>query len=132
MTNYIASIDQGTTSTRCIVFDHDGTIKGVSQMEHEQIFPKAGWVEHDPQEIWDNTRKVCAEVLAQLDLKASDIAAVGITNQRETTLHRARRRPGCGPVQGDHRTAAGDLLRRPEGALDPGQRRGCAGGGRGR
>ncbi|OYO09700.1 glycerol kinase [Enemella evansiae] len=86
MTNYIASIDQGTTSTRCIVFDHDGTIKGVSQMEHEQIFPKAGWVEHDPQEIWDNTRKVCAEVLAQLDLKASDIAAVGITNQRETTL----------------------------------------------
>ncbi|TDO92603.1 glycerol kinase GlpK [Enemella evansiae] len=86
MTNYIASIDQGTTSTRCIVFDHDGTIVGVSQMEHEQIFPKAGWVEHDPQEIWDNTRKVCAEVLAQLDLKASDIAAVGITNQRETTL----------------------------------------------
>ncbi|NNG38684.1 glycerol kinase GlpK [Flexivirga sp. ID2601S] len=86
MSKYIASIDQGTTSTRCIIFDQDGAIQAVSQMEHEQIFPKAGWVEHNPQEIWDNTRKVCAEALAQLDLSASDIAAVGITNQRETTV----------------------------------------------
>ncbi|WP_265445305.1 glycerol kinase GlpK [Flexivirga meconopsidis] len=86
MSKYIASVDQGTTSTRCIIFDQDGAIKAVAQMEHEQIFPKAGWVEHNPQEIWDNTRKVCAEALAQLDLSASDIAAVGITNQRETTL----------------------------------------------
>ncbi|CAG7571420.1 glycerol kinase [Barrientosiimonas humi] len=86
MSSYIAAIDQGTTSTRCMIFDHDGKIAAVAQMEHEQIFPKAGWVEHDAKEIWNNTRKVTAEALAQKDLKASDIAAVGITNQRETAL----------------------------------------------
>ncbi|WP_071606238.1 glycerol kinase GlpK [Luteipulveratus halotolerans] len=83
---YIAAIDQGTTSTRCMIFDHDGAVAAVAQMEHEQIFPKAGWVEHNPKEVWDNTRKVCAEALAKKDLKASDFAAVGITNQRETAV----------------------------------------------
>ncbi|QEH92424.1 glycerol kinase GlpK [Dermacoccus abyssi] len=83
---YVASIDQGTTSTRCMIFDHDGNVVAVGQMEHEQIFPKAGWVEHDAAEIWDNTRKVCAEALAKKDLDSDDIAAVGITNQRETTV----------------------------------------------
>ncbi|AKU18287.1 glycerol kinase GlpK [Luteipulveratus mongoliensis] len=86
MTKYIAAIDQGTTSTRCMVFDHDGAVVSVAQMEHEQIFPKAGWVEHNPTEVWDNTRKVCAEALAKKDLQASDFAAVGITNQRETAV----------------------------------------------
>ncbi|AUS79355.1 glycerol kinase [Actinoalloteichus sp. AHMU CJ021] len=86
MANYVAAIDQGTTSTRCMVFDHSGAVVAVDQREHEQIFPRAGWVEHDPEEIWRNTRQVCAGALANGDLVASDIAAVGITNQRETTV----------------------------------------------
>ncbi|MQA08564.1 MAG: glycerol kinase GlpK [Pseudonocardiaceae bacterium] len=86
MTTYVAAIDQGTTSTRCMIFDHSGGVKAVDQMEHEQIFPKAGWVEHNPEEIWNNTREVCAGALAKADLTAGDIAAVGITNQRETTV----------------------------------------------
>jgi len=84
---YVAAIDQGTTSTRCMIFNHDGRVVSVAQKEHEQIFPKAGWVEHNAIEIWDNTRTVVAEALAKADLKApKDIAAVGITNQRETAL----------------------------------------------
>jgi len=84
---YVAAIDQGTTSTRCMIFNHDGRVVAVAQKEHEQIFPKAGWVEHNAIEIWDNTRTVVAEALAKADLKApKDIAAVGITNQRETAL----------------------------------------------
>lgn len=83
---YIVAIDQGTTSTRCMIFDHAGQIVGRSQLEHEQVFPQAGWVEHDPMEIWANTRKVCADALAGADLDADDIAAVGITNQRETCV----------------------------------------------
>jgi glycerol kinase len=86
MSRYVAAIDQGTTSTRCMVFDHSGRVVASDQTEHEQIFPKAGWVEHDAEEIWNNTRKVCAGALAKADLSPSDIAAVGITNQRETTL----------------------------------------------
>jgi glycerol kinase len=86
MASYVAAIDQGTTSTRCMVFDHSGRVVTVDQMEHRQIFPKAGWVEHDPAEIWANTRQVCAAALAKADLAASDIAACGITNQRETTV----------------------------------------------
>ncbi|MEJ7649041.1 MAG: glycerol kinase GlpK [Nakamurella sp.] len=83
---YIASIDQGTTSTRCMIFDHDGRVVAVDQKEHEQIFPQAGWVEHDPKEIWENTRAVTAAALSKKDLKPADIAAVGITNQRETAM----------------------------------------------
>ncbi|HJP78164.1 MAG TPA: glycerol kinase GlpK [Pseudonocardiaceae bacterium] len=86
MTEYVAAIDQGTTSTRCMVFDHSGHVVAVDQTEHEQIFPKAGWVEHDGEEIWRNTRQVAAGALAKADLKASEIVAVGITNQRETAL----------------------------------------------
>jgi glycerol kinase len=83
---YVAAIDQGTTSTRCMIFNKSGRVVAVDQKEHEQIFPKAGWVEHNAVEIWDNTRAVVAGALAKADLKASDIAAVGITNQRETAL----------------------------------------------
>ncbi|MFD0199546.1 MULTISPECIES: glycerol kinase GlpK [Saccharothrix] len=86
MTKYVAAIDQGTTSTRCMVFDHSGRVVSVDQKEHEQIFPQAGWVEHDANEIWTNTRQVAAGALAKADLTTADIAAVGITNQRETAL----------------------------------------------
>jgi glycerol kinase len=86
MSTYILAIDQGTTSTRAIVFDHDGLIVDVSQMEHEQIFPKAGWVEHNGEEIWTNTRTVVADALAKANLTHANIQAVGITNQRETAI----------------------------------------------
>ena len=86
MADYIGAIDQGTTSTRFIVFDKDGKIVTVDQREHEQINPKAGWVEHDAKEVWRRTREVIGGALANSDLEAGDIAAVGITNQRETTV----------------------------------------------
>lgn len=86
MTSYLAAIDQGTTSTRCMLFDHDGAVVALSQVEHRQIFPKAGWVEHDPLEVWANTRTVCADALAKADVTAGEIAAIGVTNQRETTV----------------------------------------------
>ncbi|CAM05687.1 glycerol kinase GlpK [Saccharopolyspora erythraea] len=86
MASYVAAIDQGTTSTRCMIFNHSGRVVAVDQVEHRQIFPRAGWVEHDPEEIWSNTRQVCAGALAKADLVTSEIAAVGITNQRETTV----------------------------------------------
>jgi glycerol kinase len=84
MAQYAAAIDQGTTSTRFMVFDHGGQVVSVDQKEHEQIYPKPGWVEHDPMEIWQRTQEV---VRAGLDkVKADEIAAVGVTNQRETTV----------------------------------------------
>ena len=83
---YVIAIDQGTTSSRAIVFDHKGDIVSSGQKEHEQIFPRAGWVEHDPAEIWDNTRQVIATALSKANLTRHDIAAVGITNQRETAV----------------------------------------------
>ncbi|AXH35525.1 glycerol kinase [Humibacter sp. BT305] len=83
---YVLAIDQGTTSTRAIIFDHSGSIVSVGQKEHEQIFPRAGWVEHDPKEIWDNTREVIGQALSKADLTRHDIAGVGITNQRETAV----------------------------------------------
>jgi glycerol kinase len=86
MADYIVAIDQGTTSTRAIVFDHSGSIISVGQKEHEQIFPRAGWVEHDPIEIWDNTREVIGQALSRADITRHDVAAVGITNQRETAV----------------------------------------------
>jgi glycerol kinase len=84
--DYIGAIDQGTTSTRFMVFDKSARIVAVAQKEHEQIFPKPGWVEHDPLEILRRTEEVIAEALAQRGLRASDLAAIGITNQRETTV----------------------------------------------
>ncbi len=83
---YVISIDQGTTSSRAIIFDHDGSVVTVGQLEHRQIFPHAGWVEHDPKAIWDNTREVIGQALSKANLTRHDIAAVGITNQRETTV----------------------------------------------
>src|SRR3954463_15877533 len=84
--SFILALDQGTTSSRAIVFDPDGPIRAVAQKEFAQIFPQAGWVEHDPQEIWASQIGVAVEALGRAQLRANDIAAVGITNQRETTI----------------------------------------------
>ena len=86
MTRYVGAIDQGTTSSRFIVFDRAGATVAMAQREHRQIYPQPGWVEHDPMEILHNTRAVITEALRGADLTASDLAAVGITNQRETTV----------------------------------------------
>ncbi|HRA04765.1 MAG TPA: glycerol kinase GlpK [Arachnia sp.] len=83
---YVLAIDQGTTSSRAIVFDHSGQIVATGQKEHEQIFPRAGWVEHNPVEVWNNVRAVVAEALSTASVNHQEIAAVGITNQRETTV----------------------------------------------
>jgi glycerol kinase len=86
MAEYVGALDQGTTSTRFMIFDHGGQVVGVDQKEHEQIFPKPGWVEHDPAEIWTRSQEVIAGALSKTSLSAGDIAAIGITNQRETTV----------------------------------------------
>ncbi|NPA30478.1 MAG: glycerol kinase GlpK [Chloroflexi bacterium] len=86
MAKYVAAVDQGTTSTRCILFDRSGRVVSVAQKEHEQIYPKPGWVEHDPMEIWARTQEVVAEAVAKAGAQPGDIAAVGVTNQRETTV----------------------------------------------
>lgn len=86
MAKYVAAIDQGTTSTRCMIFNHSGAPVGVHQLEHEQIYPKPGWVEHDPMEIWARTVDVVKGALQKADATVADLAAVGITNQRETTV----------------------------------------------
>lgn len=86
MPEFIAAIDQGTTSSRCLIFNHSGSIIASAQREHLQICPQPGWVEHDPLEIWQATQAVIGEALAAGGLSAADIAAVGVTNQRETTL----------------------------------------------
>ena len=146
MAQYAAAIDQGTTSTRFMVFDHGGQVVSVDQKEHEQIYPKPGWVEHDAMEIWERTQEV---VRAGLDkVQASDIAAVGVTNQRETTVvwDRSTGQPvhnaivwqdtrtdqicnelsadgGPGPVPGEDRAADRDVLLGSEDQVDPRQRR---------
>jgi glycerol kinase len=86
MPDYVAAVDQGTTSTRFMIFDHSGNEVGKHQLEHEQILPQAGWVEHNPVEIWERTAAVIQTALNRAGLVAADLAAVGITNQRETTV----------------------------------------------
>ncbi len=152
MTRYVGAIDQGTTSSRFIVFDRAGATVAMAQREHRQIFPQPGWVEHDAVEILDNTRAVIAEALRGAGLGTRDLAAVGITNQRETTVlweratgapvHNAlvwqdtrvdplvaevRARGRAGPVPRRDRPAAGELFQRAEAALAAGQRAGGAG-----
>src|SRR5213594_4965074 len=84
--SYILALDQGTTSSRAIVFDHDGAVRGVAQKEFAQMFPRAGWVEHDPGEIWASQIGVAVEALGRARVRPADVAAIGITNQRETTI----------------------------------------------
>ena len=86
MANYAAALDQGTTSTRCMIFDHSGKVVAVEQKEHEQIYPQPGWVEHDANEIWQRSHEVMDGALEKAGASADDIAGIGITNQRETTV----------------------------------------------
>ncbi len=106
---YILALDQGTTSSRAIVFDHNGSVISVAQQEFRQIFPQPGWVEHDAQEIWATQSNVAAQALNKARLTANDVAAIGITNQRETTVvwDRTTGKPICNAiVWQDRRTAA--------------------------
>ncbi len=86
MSKYILALDQGTTSSRAIIFNHDGAIVTTAQKEFTQIFPQPGWVEHDPMEIWSTQLGVAAEAISMAGFTPQDIAAIGITNQRETTV----------------------------------------------
>ena len=106
---YVLALDQGTTSSRAILFDHDGAIRSVAQREFEQMFPKAGWVEHDPEEIWTSQISVAVEALSRAEARPRDVVAIGITNQRETTIvwDRETGRPVYNAiVWQDRRTAA--------------------------
>lgn len=100
MTRYIAALDQGTTSTRCILFDHAGRPVATDQQEHTQIYPQPGWVEHDPLEIWQRTCSVIAGALEKAGASVGDVAALGITNQRETTIvwDKATGQPVCNAI----------------------------------
>jgi glycerol kinase len=86
MSDFVGAVDQGTTSTRFMIFDHDGREVGKHQLEHKQILPQSGWVEHNPLEIWERTQTVIGSALTQHNLTASDLDSLGITNQRETTV----------------------------------------------
>ena len=86
MAKYVGALDQGTTSSRFIIFDHSGQIVAFDQKEHKQILPKPGWVEHDPLEIWKNSQEVIRGALGKAGLLGSELAAIGIANQRETTV----------------------------------------------
>ena len=150
MTRYVGAIDQGTTSTRFIIFDRQGGSSSSAQKEHRQIYPRPGWVEHDPLEIWRNTCEVISEALAKADLRPADLAAAGLTNQRETALvwdrsgkplHNAivwmdtrtdalvaefSRDGGQDRFRAENRPALGDLFFRPEMALAARRDSGCA------
>ncbi len=120
---YILALDQGTTSSRAIIFDHSSRVISIAQKEFGQFFPKSGWVEHNPYEIWESQKNTAIEALNNANLNAEDIAAIGITNQRETTLiwDRKTGEPVCNAiVWQDRRTSAfcnsvkekyGDLIR---------------------
>jgi glycerol kinase len=100
MASYIGAIDQGTTSTRFMIFDHAGKVVGSARQEHEQIFPKPGWVEHNPLEIWQRTQEVIAAALNKTGVSPRDLAAVGIANQRETTVvwEKVTGKPVCNAI----------------------------------
>jgi glycerol kinase len=100
MSKYVAAIDQGTTSTRCMIFDQSGTVMAVHQLEHAQVYPRAGWVEHDPIEIWTKVQDVTRAALDKAGLTPNDLAAVGVTNQRETAVMWDRRtgKPYCNAI----------------------------------
>ena len=109
MEKYILSLDQGTTSSRAILFDGEQNIIGISQKEFTQIYPQEGWVEHDAMEIWSSQYAVMMEVIAQSGVDPAHIAAIGITNQRETTIlwDKATGRPICNAIVWQCRRTAG-------------------------
>ena len=113
---YILALDQGTTSSRAILFDPAGRIHSIAQKEFPQIFPKPGWVEHDPMQIWSSQASVARKAVKQAGLTFKDIEAIGITNQRETTLVWNRRtgKPICNAIVWQDRRTAGacDRIRR--------------------
>src|SRR3569832_2438097 len=111
---YVLALDQGTTSSRAIVFDHSGKVVSVAQQEFRQIFPKPGWVEHDANEIWASQSTVARDALRKANLNGTDNTAIGITNQRESTVVWDRRtgKPICGAGGGRERRAAGGGGRR--------------------
>lgn len=128
--SYILALDQGTTSSRCILFDHAGTICATAQREFRQIFPQPGWVEHDPMEIWRTTLEVAKNAMEKLGVEAEDIAAIGITNQRETTViwDKETGEPVCNAIVWQCRRTAGiiddltaqgytDIIRRKTGLV---------------
>src|SRR5438034_94916 len=106
---YILALDQGTTSSRAIVFDRAGSIKAVAQQEFPQLFPQPGWVEHNANDIWATQAGVAAQALAEAGLTPADIAAIGITNQRETTVvwDRKTGKPICNAIVWQDRRTAG-------------------------
>lgn len=110
---FVLSLDQGTTSSRAILFDHDGLIVAQTQKEFSQIFPKPGWVEHDPEEIWSSQSSVTAEVIAAAGIKPGEITAIGITNQRETTLvwERSTGKPVYNAIVWQDRRTSGECSR---------------------
>jgi len=118
--NYIGAIDQGTTSTRFMIFDQAARVVAVAQKEHEQIYPRPGWVEHDPLEILRRTQEVIAEAMAQRGLRPSDLAAIGITNQRETTVlwERKTGKPVANAIVWQDTRVADDVARFSEGGQD--------------
>jgi glycerol kinase len=128
--SFVLALDQGTTSSRAILFDREGGVRATAQKEFEQIFPKAGWVEHDPREIWSSQLEVAREALAKARVKLNDIAAIGITNQRETAVlwERSSGNPVCNAIVWQDRRTAGfcdelrkagheDLIRRKTGLV---------------
>ena len=150
MEKYILALDQGTTSSRAILFNNSGEIVSVAQKEFRQIYPKAGWVEHDAQEIWSSQAGVAAEAVAAIGANGLNLAAIGITNQRETTviweresgkpIHNAivwqdrRTAEYCDELKArglaeknsaENRSGGGCLLLRNQGQVDPGQCRRC-------
>ena len=108
---FILSLDQGTTSSRAIVFDHSGKITGTAQKEFRQIFPQPGWVEHDPMDIWNSQLQVMHDALRDAGIGAGDLAAIGITNQRETAIiwDRKSGKPLCNAIVWQDRRTAGYL-----------------------
>jgi glycerol kinase len=121
---YVMSVDQGTTSTRCILFDRQGRLVSVAQREHRQYFPRPGWVEHDPVEIWRNLERIAPEALAQAGVAVEQVVALGIANQRETTLlwdRRSGEPVGRAIVWQDTRTSdlVDELARAPRAAIVP-------------
>src|SRR5437016_2968934 len=118
---YILALDQGTTSSRAIVFDHAGSIKATAQQEFPQIFPQPGWVEHNANDIWATQAGVAAQALAEAGLEPGDIAAIGITNQRETTVvwDRKTGKPICNAIVWQDRRTAGMCDRLKARGMEP-------------
>ena len=118
---YILAIDQGTSSSRCILYDRKACPIAIAQQEFKQLFPQPGWVEHDAEEIWQTQAGVFKQVLAQLQLRSVDIAGIGITNQRETTVvwERSTGKPVYNAIVWQDRRTADDCSRLKEAGLEP-------------